>query len=767
MIIMRTLSNLNKLWPFSIKSYALIFIILMSIIFGILGWGMQYKLDTIRNEASKRNNEAAFVEIQHAINGITDEIKTRAKAIANQDETRQQLFSPAYYRYWRDNRILAAGVLPSFSHVFELYSSEGKSLVANTIGDMPRKLSQQDLGDFVTRKNGRNFLYIFYPIVSNTAHLHKTQGYLGFKIDILDALKNENRFGYVNIDSLTLNLTEMEHLPFDQLSSRMKFELIPNKENLALTASIEKFQRQILFSMIVLYFLFYLMLSSILSAPLRRLSMHIDNLRNGKNGLLAQNYTRVLPLAELEKVRISLNDYQSKLEEMHLSLNEKNDELWQLAHHDPLTGVYNRRGFEEDWRHMLAVSSGHRLGVALILFDCDHFKAINDTYGHPTGDLVIQAITHTLQNSLRHGDRLYRIGGDEFATLFLDIDADLALHTAERCIEAVSQYDFTSMGIKEPVRVSAGMAYAVGTDVDLLTDLPKQADVAMYYAKRPGKSKIAVFEESMLKNTSILFSNSINNLVFKVMEDDEAIEMHYQPLTNLSTGKVDYYEALVRIRDGDNLLMPSTIFPIIEDRRLEAEFDIVILGCIARDIDAGKIPAGRGITFNVSGPGILNEKVQEKINNLAVYLDKYTLIIEVTETALITQLHLASHILNKLRNKGFRIALDDFGSGYSSLSYLSNMPVDCVKFDISLIRQLFENNRQSQIIEDLSAMVRNAGYDIVAEGVETEEILAKISHLGFSRGQGFLFGQPESTCRESATLSFFEKKLAVKKSSAH
>jgi EAL domain-containing protein (putative c-di-GMP-specific phosphodiesterase class I) len=118
--------------------------------------------------------------------------------------------------------------------------------------------------------------------------------------------------------------------------------------------------------------------------------------------------------------------------------------------------------------------------------------------------------------------------------------------------------------------------------------------------------------------------------------------------------------------------------------------------------------------------------------------------------------------LNKLRNTGFKIALDDFGSGYSSLSYLSNMPVDCVKFDVSLIRQLFEGTRQSIIIESLATMVLNAGYELVAEGVETEEALVRISQLGFTRGQGFLFGRPELFCLESAKLPFFESKTEKK-----
>ncbi len=750
------ISRLKGFWPFTIKFYAFSFMILMSLTFGILGWGMQYKLDSIRDDAAKRNKESATAEIRYVIGHIIEEINTRAQALSVQDETRHQFYDPAYYHYWRDIRILAGNVFPSFARAVELYNSTGQALQGKTLGNMPRSIIPRHLQNYVQRESNRYFIYLFHPVTITEGKHATTLGYIGFKLDLIDALKNEQRFNHFSVDALTIRLADQERIPLDQLFPFINFELTPNRETLELTTSIERFQRQILFSMIVLYFVFYLMLTSILSAPLRRLSLHIDNLRNGKGGLLSPSYTKSLPLAELEKVRISLNDYQNKLEEMHLNLNEKNDELWQLAHHDPLTGVYNRRGFEEDWKHMLAVSSGHRLGVALILFDCDHFKAINDTYGHPTGDQVIQAITRTLQQTLRHGDRLYRLGGDEFATMFLDIDKDLAVHTAERCIEAVSRFDFNSLGIKEPVRISAGLAFAVGTEPETLSKLPKQADVAMYHAKRPGKSKIAVFDQEMFTNSNILFSNSINNLVFRVMSNDELLEMHYMPIANLATGQVDYYEALVRIRDGENLIMPSTIFPIIEDRRLESEFDIVVLSRIAKEIEAGKIPANKGVTFNVSGPGIIDLAVQKKILELAKYLDRYKLIIEITETALITQLHVASAILNNLRQKGFRIALDDFGSGYSSLSYLSNMPVDCVKFDVSLIRQLFDDSRQSTIIENLVDMVNKAGYDIVAEGVENEAILERIAELGFNRGQGFIFGRADKICRELPKLKFFD-----------
>jgi diguanylate cyclase (GGDEF)-like protein len=582
-------------------------------------------------------------------------------------------------------------------------------------------------------------------------------GTLAIKLDFMRALKENQRFNHVSADSLSIHLDSQERLPLNQISSRLTFTLVPNPESVALADTISQFQRQGIIVLIGLFLLFYLVLASLLAAPLRRLSLHIDTLREGRGGLLAESFTRSLPVAELEKVRHSLNDYQSKLEQMHHSLNEKNDELWTLAHHDPLTGIYNRRGFEEDWDHVLSVSSGHRLEVSMLLFDCDYFKAINDTYGHQTGDQVIQAITHSLQSTLRHGDRLYRLGGDEFATLFLDIEPSLALQTAERCIEAVSQHDFSSLGIREPVRISAGLAHASATDAETLATLPKQADMAMYHAKRPGKQKIAVYDDSMINDAGVLFSTGVTNAVFEAIETGKLIEMHYQPVVNLANGKVDYYEALVRIREGHELIMPSSIFPIIEARRLEAEFDLAVIGRIEKDLEQGSIPARTGISLNVSGPGVINPKIIGKLLELGRFLDRYRLIIEVTETALITQLHEASANLNKLRQDGFKIALDDFGSGYSSLGYLANMPVDIIKFDISMVRHLDAGGRQGLIVENLAAMIIKAGYHLVAEGIETEKTLQKIVGIGFSRGQGYLFGRPENTCRDAANFSSFNK----------
>jgi len=750
---MRVRSLLLRLWPFTISAYAMGFISFTLLAFGVMSWVVQDKLDTIGAEARIHNMKAANEEFSRAISHISSEIKQRADNLVIRDETRQQLVDPAYYGYWRDTRVRAAGLLPGYVQAIEMYTRQGVSLAAHPLGDMPTHLDPPDFGGFLTRHGDHYSLTLFYPIPAPDGRSDSTLGYLGFKLDFLNASNEEHLFSHVTPDSIHIKIDEREHLPLSQLASRLKFTLPPNPESAALAKTIKQLRSQVLPVLIGLSLLFYLMLASLLAAPLRRLSLHIDALREGRGGLLAENFTRSLPVAELEKVRQSLNDYQNKLEQMHHSLNQKNDELWTMAHRDPLTGINNRRGFEENWEHVLSVSTGHRLEVSLILFDCDRFKAINDTYGHPIGDQVIQTIARILQDTLRHGDRLYRLGGDEFATLLLDIGPSLALQTAERCIEAVSQHDFSSLGIRDPVRISVGLAHASATDSENLSTLPKQADIAMYHAKRPGKSKVAVYDDSMTNDASVLYSTGLNNAVFEAIATGESIEMHYQPVVNLAGGEVDYYEALVRIRDGLELITPSSIFPIIEARRLEAEFDLAILGSIEKDLEQGLIPPHTGISLNVSGPGAINPKIIRKLLELGRFLDHYRLIVEITETALITQLNQVSSSLDKLRQDGFKIALDDFGSGYSSLGYLANMPVDIIKFDISMIRHLDTDSRQSLIVENLAIMAIKAGYHLVAEGIETEKALQKIVGIGFLRGQSYLFGRPERPCRDAIKFS--------------
>jgi EAL domain-containing protein (putative c-di-GMP-specific phosphodiesterase class I) len=218
---------------------------------------------------------------------------------------------------------------------------------------------------------------------------------------------------------------------------------------------------------------------------------------------------------------------------------------------------------------------------------------------------------------------------------------------------------------------------------------------------------------------------------------------------NLETGQIEYYEALVRIWDDEGMISPAEIFQIVEDRRLDKECDRAVLKAIHRDLEQGLIPEGRGLSINLSGPSVIEEELLEWMEPFIPHLLKHKIQLEVTETTLINQLRIASNYLDQLRRKGFLVALDDFGSGYSSMRYLATMPVDVVKFDITLIRDLNESSKQRKVIEGLAGLILNAGFPLVAEGIESESMLQRVRKLGFNYAQGYLIGHPEPALKLS------------------
>jgi len=489
--------------------------------------------------------------------------------------------------------------------------------------------------------------------------------------------------------------------------------------------------------------LLYPLVTFLIARPLSRISQHIDHLKNDTADQEPPDFGRMLAISELEKVNDSLNEYHSKLFDVHTSLDDKNKELWTMAHHDALTGALNRRAFDDHWRNLQEMFSGGRIEVCLAIFDVNSFKAFNDSYGHSIGDEVLIGISKSILEVLRKGEKLYRLGGDEFACVFVDCNKAAAQVIAERCEKAVASYPFSEKGIREPVRISIGLSYAgEGKDEDL-SALQWQADIAMYSAKQPGKSHIAFYTEDMKQGMKGVFSSWINNIVYEAISDGFGISMYYQPIVTLNDLRPGYYEALVRIERDDKVVMPGDIFQLVEARRLEIEIemDMAILKQIYIDLENDIIPPGTGVSVNVSGKSIVNQDIVRQLEKFSRFIKEYKLVIEVTETALITQIDEAAGNLIHLRKMGFLVALDDYGSGYSSVRYLASMPVDIVKFDISLIRSL-EDKSQKTIVKHLASMISETGHILVAEGIETEKLLKKVIELNFAYGQGYFFGKP-------------------------
>lgn len=729
--------------PRPIAHYALLLFCVLVTALGVLAVFVFHDVARLKEQIAQSDERLARQELSEMIEQLSREAEDAAESLMQWDEARQQLDNPTYYAYWRNTRALAAGVLPDTLDAVDLYDATGRKLPAASEGEavMPGQIDPRNIRPFLGHEYGHDHLYFFYPFYQDAARTHLI-GYAGFKFDLLRHIAQLRKFRYLDLESVRVNAREGERIPLQEVVPSLQFRAVPNPETRALAGLVTRSFYDIGAVIAVISLIGYLSLLSVVTKPLRRLSDHIEAMGRGHGELLGESYRGVLAVAELENVRQSLNDYQQQLDDMHVSLEGKNQELWTLAHRDPLTGIFNRRAFDDDWNAGRRAQHGTRAEVAFLLFDCDHFKAINDTYGHQAGDQVLQGLAQSLHSGLRTGDRLYRLGGDEFATVLFATDVEHARQVAERCVEHVLRHDFSVYGVKEPVRISVGIAHLDDADDEALKLLHRQADLAMYYAKRPGQGKIAVYTPDMGAGQEALVSNAETSAVYEAMADPGRLEMHYQPVLSLQTSRIEYYEALVRICGEHGLIMPGSIFPVVELRGLESEFDLAVLERVRRDLETGRIPAGAGVSLNVSGPGIVDARVNDKLMEYAPLLSAYKLVLEVTETSLITQIAQASANLNRLRKVGFTIALDDFGSGYSSLRYLASMPVDLVKFDISMVRSLEESGRQAVFVEDLARMIKDAGYRLVAEGIESEALLQRVVKLGFSHAQGFHIGRP-------------------------
>lgn len=730
--------------PRPIAHYAVALFFVLVAALAVFAAFVFHDTNRLKEAVAQSDERLARQELDEAIALLGERAGGTAQMLMAWDEARQQLENPIYYGYWRNSRALSAGVIPETLDSVDLYDLEGNNLsAAPSAGEagMPKKINTADLHPYLVHEDKHDHLLYFFPFYQSVDQVHLL-GYMGFKFDLQAELAQLRRFRYLDLQSVKIVARDGQHIPVSQLVSALQFKTLSNPETQALEKLISRSFYEIAAIIAVISFLAYLTTVSVITKPLRSLSGHIDAMRRGKGELLGESYRGMLAITELENVRQSLNDYQQQLDDMHVSLAHKNQELWTQAHHDPLTGTFNRRAFDDDWRAMFRTQHDSPLGVAFLLFDCDHFKAINDTYGHQAGDQVLQGLAGSLQGALRAGDRLYRLGGDEFATILFSADMERANQVAERCMEHVLRHDFSVYWVREPVRISVGIAALGAAKEDDLQLLHRQADIAMYYAKRPGQSKISIYTPEMGAGQEALVSNAETSAVYEAVANPDKLEMHYQPVMGLPSQHIDYYEALVRIRGEHNLIMPSSIFPVVEFRGLECEFDLAVLEKVRRDLEFGLIPEGVGVSLNVSGPGIVNMRVTEKLMQFVPMLSEYKLVLEVTETSLITQIAQASTNLNRLRKAGFVIALDDFGSGYSSLRYLASMPVDLVKFDISMVRSLEDQGRQAVFVEDLARLIKDAGYKLVAEGIETEALLDRVAALGFSHAQGFYIGRP-------------------------
>lgn len=729
---------------FSIKQVAFAFLGAVVAMMGLIAGFAAYQTHAVTRSLDEYSFDAARSELAAQFDYLHGHLEEQAGNLARWDETRQQFLIPEHYAYWRDQRVHESGMLTRRFASVALYTRAGLPLGAGAEPGFPATLPAQAVphraSAWFAREGTALVLYHGFPVYGDES-VQALLGYGLLRTDFMPALLGQKQFHFTDTEQVALALAPGETLDADKLFSRLTYAALPDPHQLRFQDILSRTLLSmfgVLAGMTLLGFMAY---NRLLVRPLRRLASDIDDMQQGR---FNDRREPALPMRviELESIRRSLHDYQLQLRKLHGSLESQNREFHAQARQDALTGCYNRRAYEEDWAQYRQALKDSPQDVAFLLFDCDRFKTINDTYGHAKGDRVLTTIASALVMALRANDRLYRLGGDEFATFLARTSPAQARQIAQRCQSLIEAAGFADLGIGEPVSISIGIAHCTIDQAGEVDELPKRADIAMYTAKQPGRHRIAMYGDDPDRASQTLVASRETNALFQALASPGMIELHYQAIHRLPDMAVDYYEALARIRYHGDLILPAAFLPVVSNRRLEGELDLAVLQQVDADLAAERLPAGKGISINVSAQSLARADVISQLLELSRHNSRHPLMLEITETSLITQMEDVRSYLDLLGSVNYRIAMDDFGTGYSPLRYLVDLPVDVVKFDMSLVSKLGDTDRAATVVADLVHMMNEARYALVAEGVESEDILRRVEALGFSHVQGYLLGHP-------------------------
>jgi len=417
---------------------------------------------------------------------------------------------------------------------------------------------------------------------------------------------------------------------------------------------------------------------------------------------------------------------------------QSDEKIKWLARHDTLTEVPNRFHFRECIEQQFECYDP-RLGFALHWIDLDHFKEINDKYGHLVGDGLLKSVANRLKSSLRSGDMVGRLGGDEFAVLQVGIDREeLADNLAHRLLENIRRpHDILGHHLHAEASIGVALAPKHGQDPEQLF---ASADMALYRAKSLGRGVQSVYTPSATDAPAA--PNPLRGELQRAVEREELV-LHYHPIVDLREERVSSFEALMRWKHPSRgLIPPSEFIPIAEESRL-----IVKMGSWALTqacVDAKSWPESIKVSVNLSAVQIESCDVYDIVTHAltASKLEPQRLQLEITETVLLRDRTRTQEVLKKLHDLGVTITLDDFGTCFATLNYLRSFPFKKIKIDRSFVRDIPEHHDCVAIVKSVSDLARELNMQSVAEGVETAASLAAVRAAGYDEAQGFYFSPP-------------------------
>jgi diguanylate cyclase (GGDEF)-like protein/PAS domain S-box-containing protein len=423
-----------------------------------------------------------------------------------------------------------------------------------------------------------------------------------------------------------------------------------------------------------------------------------------------------------------------------------------LAHHDKLTGLPNRAFFEEALEMAISRARRHRVGVTVLFLDLDNFKLVNDSLGHHAGDELLIQLAERLRSSTRDADLVARQGGDEFLVLLSDIDdkgpthgggatSSIVADAVARRIENALQEPFELR--ETPVRASASIGISRfpkdGADPEALL---RSADAAMYQAKRfapGGHAFYAARGDQPLERLAL-------STMLRQAVDQERWLLHYQPILDLSSHRVIGVEALIRWQEPDGTtIAPNDFIPLAEELGLiETIGDWVVDEAARRQRDWADGGLDLEMAVNLSPRQLWSEHVAERLlcRLEAARADPHRFVVEITESAAMTDPGRTQHVLAELHSLGVSLAIDDFGTGYSSLSRLRDMPIDVLKIDRWFIHDVDKDARLAGMVRAMIELARSLDMTSVAEGVETAEEYGFLRAAGCQHAQGYFFAKP-------------------------
>ncbi len=431
------------------------------------------------------------------------------------------------------------------------------------------------------------------------------------------------------------------------------------------------------------------------------------------------------------------------------------NELEHLAMHDSLTGLYNRYYFESSLEQLAENAKQYNQTHALVYIDLDYFKVINDTFGHHRGDEVLREISQLLNQRIRSTDILCRLGGDEFAVLIHNVDIKNAKDFALDIQNTIGNCSFQLQEQRIHLGSSIGLA-AIDGNAKNAEEYLMQADIALYVAKGRGRNLIHLYDVNDRESEDMRLNINWSQKIREGITQDRIL-LYFQPVFDVGLNRVSYYEALVRYQDNNGqIISPHNFIPALENT---GEMQLLDRRIIELAIHTLKDhPELQHIAINLSAQAFKDENlvpsIVKNLENLGVSANRLTF--ELTESASLFNLSITQHVIAELHKLGCSFSVDDFGSGFSSFSYLKQLPADYIKLDGSFIKNLHNDEVDQALVRSIVQVIQALGKKAVAEFVENEAILKILESMGIDFVQGYHIGHPKPV------KEIFSKKISTR-----